>query len=421
MRKQLLFIPHYIGSLKYFEKLIPHLENKYEVGFLFIPRKPKRLPEMINYCKEKNYNYFILEKYQKKHLKLLPFYHAIKSYYVYKKKCEDFLSSNNIARLIGIMDIDFYYGCLFDVANKLGIKTMILQWGFSAPLKIRKIAKQELRYKSIKVKNNRISSFIKDFYSFLLEIIKSVLGFKYDRINIMSGGNTKEFGVINQYSYNFFKDAGVPEQKMTVVGYIDFDTAKKTFETLNNNPGFKRKIAKKYNINLNKKNIIIYSSPFYIKDITILSPNQQLKHFYEIIKIVRKIFDKETTDILFKIHPVEKIDLYQPLKKIGVKLYDKNAINEELVALSDLYIGYFSTSNVIPIVMQKDCIFINLIEFKHMELLKEGYSIKKFISDKNEFKKLLIDFKNNKLVKQYTKDSVIDDGRCIERIIKWID
>lgn len=408
MKKKLLFIPSYIASLRYFEKLMPYLQNKYEVGFLFIPRRKNqlRLLEMINYCKKKNYEYFIIEKYQKKRFKFLPFYHAIKLYYDYRNKCRNFLSSNNVAGLIATYSPGFFYDCLFGVANQLGIKASMLEWVITSPY--RQVMAKEFAQRSKKPKRKRIISFIKHVYYRLLEKITSLI----------SRGGAKKIGVINQFSYDVFKEAGIPEKKITIVGYADFDLAKKTLNLLDNNSELKKETAKKYNLNLNKKNIIVYSFPLYGP----FSPKQLVEYFYEIIKIIREVFAKEKADILFKLHPKERdINLYSPLKKLGVKLYEGSTCNEELRYFGNLHIDHCSDANFIPIVMQKDCIFLNLMDLKYIDLYKEMFSIKKFISDKNEFKNLLIDFKNGKLVKQYGTESIINDGKCIERIIKWID
>ena len=171
------------------------------------------------------------------------------------------------------------------------------------------------------------------------------------------------------------------------------------------------------------ENIVIYSFPRYIKELTILTPKQQVEHYYEIISIIREVFPQQEADILFKIHPVEPdINLYAPLKKLGVKLYGKDIVNEELIYFADLYIASCSSSNSIPIVMEKDAIFTNFTNIKSINALNltKTLSVKKFISDQNEFKNLLIDFKNGKLTRQYTQDNVITDGKCIERIVRWI-
>ncbi|MFH1820693.1 MAG: hypothetical protein ABH805_02165 [Candidatus Nealsonbacteria bacterium] len=415
MKKKLIFVPSYIASLRYFEQLIPHLKNNYDVGFLFIstlfiPRGKKRfLSEMINYCKEKNYEYFIIEDYQKKGLEFLPFYHAIKLYYDHKKKYQNFLTSNGVATLITPFQRGFFYDCLTGVTNKLSVKTLMLSWLITNPY--HQIVVKEFNQRAGKPKRKRMASFIKRrIYYRLLE--------KFT--NLLSHGGAKKFAVINQYAYNILKKSGVPEKKISIVGYANFDIAKKTLDLLNNDLLLKEETAEKYNIDLNKKNIIIYSSPFYRNDF--ISPEELVEYYCEIVKTIKEVFTEKEADILFKLHPSEKdLNLYEPLKKLGVKIYDKNTNNEELISFADLYIAHWSTANFVPLIMQKDCIFINLMKFKFVDLFKEMFSIKKFISDMNEFKSLLIDFKNGKLVKQYNNNSIMNDGKCIARIIEWID
>lgn len=316
------------------------------------------------------------------------------------------MSLNKINCLIAAWSPGFFLDCLFGVANQLKIKTLILEWVITNPYRF--IVRKEFIQRSNESKIKKIILLVKYTYYRLLEKI----------ISLISRGQAEKIGVINQFSYNVFKRKGVREEKITVVGYVNFDLAKKTLDLLNNNLKLRRERAKKYNIELDKKNIVVYSTPLHGP----FSQRQSIEYYYQIIKTIREVFSIEEADILFKLHPKEEnIDLYSHFKNLGVKLYPGNTPNEELIYFSDLYIDHWATTNFISLVMGKNSIFLNLVDFKYVDLYKEIFSIKKFISDKNEFKNLLIDFKNGQLVRQYTQNSIINDGKCIERIIKWID
>jgi hypothetical protein len=380
------------------------------ISTLFIPRGKKRLlTEMIDYCNKNGYQYFIIEDYQKKRLNFLPFYRAINLYFDHKNKYKNFLNSNSIDTLITTYQKGFFYDCLMGVANSLGVKTMMLGWVVTNPY--HQLVTKEYDKIAKKLTKEKILLFIKrHIYHRLLE--------KFT--NLISRGGAQKIGVINQFSYNVLKKKGVPENKISIVGYANFDLAKKTLDLLNNSPETKKALAKKYDIDINKKNIIIYSSPFYRNGF--ISPQKFIEYYHGIIKTVREVFSTKEADILFKLHPAEElsVDSYAIFKDMQVKLY-RDISNEELISFGDLYIAHWSTANFVPIAMEKDCIFINLIKLPFADLYKEMFSIKKFISEENEFKKLLIDFKNGTLIKQYDKNSILSDGKCLARIIHWIN
>ena len=408
----LLFIPHYIGSLKYFEKLIPYLEHKYDVGFLFLPKVKKiYLPEMINYCLKNNYKYYLIERYSpNKFLTKIPIYRTLAMLFCYKKQVKELLKDSRIKKFISSLDTNFYFHYLFDEANKVGIDTMVLQWAITTKFVIDKHIKQN--NPSLRQKLTGI-------------LLKYITGLNPKKENFIGNGNSKKFGVINKQAYDLFKNAGVNEKKLSIVNYLDFYFARKTYRELDSDPQKKEKLMQRYNINPEKKNIIIYSTPFNTKDYArntefALSDNAQLAYYQDLIRMIRNDFNTDEADILFKIHPAEDINLYKPLEQQNVKLYGKDTVNEEIITVADLYIAHHSTTNFIPILTGKDAIFINFIGDKSIDFLKKHFGIKKFVSDKKEFQKLIADFKNNRLEKQYELTEEIYVPDSLNKIINWI-
>lgn len=415
--KLLLASATYPGNFGYYEKLIPFL-NKYEVFFLFTPKaKEHFLPEMIQHCQKKGYPYFLLPKYSlnNKILRKIPLFYPIAEAYDFRKRVKGLLKDRTITRIISIFDMDLYDGCLFKEANKLGIKTMLLQWALSSPI-IR--PRHQIKPKmSVRV----IYSYFVRAHQFLARLLlRYVLGFEFKPRKVNGSGNSQKFGVINQQAYNLYKKWGVKPEKMSIIGYLDFDLAQKTKEEFDNNPAIREKTAQKYNIDLSKQNIAIFSTPFDRRDIKILSQQEQLAYFGKIIKTIREVFSPDEADILFKIHPGEDFAFYQPLRQCGVKLYDKYTVNRELIYFADLYITHHSTTSFIPIRMHKEAIFVNFCQLAWIESAKKYLGVKKFISDPAEFKKMLIDFKNHCLEKQYIHQPEIFTENSIEKMVNWI-
>jgi hypothetical protein len=425
--KKVICIPHFIGDMKYFEALMPIMKDSVRFAFVFIPKtiQPTYLEEMIQYSNSKKYPYALLGAKQIYKNKFLDLIFQIPLWYVYRKECKKLIQSESAYGILATTDTGFYHHCLFTVANSLGVKTFVFQWAPIAPPNIRSTAKIE----ALKIQQLKMPPLKKFFKLFLYKYnngfvrhISALLGFDTKKLPIMGLGPSRKLGVINNDSYKIYKDAGVPENKMSIIGSLDFDQAVNAMKLFNSDVHAKNRALKKYGINPNKINVALYTTPFNAKDITILNNEEQTELYYKIAETIRTVFKKDAADILLKIHPAENTNIYKPLEELGVKIYGKDTKNEEFIYFVDLYISSPSTSNYIPITMGKDAIFINFLKAPSIlvDPIKEAYGIKKVISDKAEFIKLLNDFKLGKLQRQYTDEHIIRDGRCRERIREWL-
>lgn len=425
--KKIICIPQFIGDIKYYEALMPIMKDSVKLVFIFIPKtiQPTYLEEMIEYSNSRKYPYILLGAGRMYNNKFLDMIVQIPLWYAYKKECKKLIKTQQPYGMLAVTDTGFYHHCLFTVASNLGVKTFVFQWAPLAAPYIRSRAKIEaLKIQQLKMRPLKrfFKSCLYKYNDGLMRHISALLGFDTRKLSIMGLGASQKLGVINSDSYKIFKEAGVSESKMSIIGSLDFDKAINTKKLFDSSDAVRNAASKKYAINRNKINIAIYTTPFNTKDITIFSNEEQTKFYYEIVKTIRTVFEKDTTNILLKIHPAENTDIYKPLEELGVKIYGKDTKNEELIYFADLYISSPSTSNYIPITMGKNAIFINFLEAPSVLVnpLKEAYGIKKVISDKNEFIKLLTDFEKGRLQKQYTDEHIIKDGRCRERIKEWL-
>lgn len=405
---------------------MPLLKNSGEISFLFLEQATPKgyLNEMIDHCKANKHSYLVIGA-PKPYPKLLALLFPIPLWFIYKRKCREFLKSKNPTAILAITDTSFHHNCLFKLANQKGVRTFLIQWTPLASPRIRveaKKAAQKLQRANIQLPRRIIKQCVSFYNSVLMRYLAWVLGFDIRKLPIMGLGPSQKLGVINQHAYQIYKEAGVNENKMTIIGSMDFDSTINMLHAIEANPELKSKIKKKYSVDDSRINIALYSIPFNTKDVTFFTKREQMKHFYGIALAIREIFPEEGANILLKIHPAENIETYKPLEFLGVKVYGKDTINEELIYFVDLFISYPSTSNYVPIIMNKDAIFINLLKFSKAigEGDKASYGIKKIVYNKREFKKLLKEFKQGKLKKQYTADHIIADGRCAERIKRWL-
>lgn len=419
-KKELVFIPHYLGSLLYFEKLRPFLEREYTVVFFLLPLNDgKYVKEMDNFCKERGLNTcFITQAKTPWFLKRMPFYHQLKQVYLYKKEIADLLGAGNIQKIIAVNDCGFPLDYFFVQARRRGVDTMVLQWALFS---------SGQREVPIKISRNFFRIFLfrygKPLYEWIRKMLfQLVLGEKVRVLkDVLGNGSAERFGVINKDNFDRLVSLGVPAKKMSVVGYMDFYLAEAAKGSFDRDLNKKADAAKRLGIDASRRNIIIFSSSYNSDVVRTMDDRGQLDFYRHMIDLVRQACPASHFHISLKIHPREDIALYEPLRALGVSLYDKHADNFMLVYFSDLYIADSTTTNFIPMVMDKEAIFVNFLKMELIEKTKNDFSIKQYVSDEWEFKKLLADFREGKLERQYNRSNDIITEDSLRKIVSWID
>ena len=412
----IFFAPHYVGSLKYFGKLLPHLSKRYDVKFLLIFGR-RSFTEMINFAKENRLPFeAIYGPKPSPILERLPFYRTVTRARHYTREVGALLSRSSPSQIIGTNDQGFYMRYLIEEANRRGVKTSVLQWALTYP------GQQILPVKNTPRWRKVLYRLGKPLYVKVRDgLIASALG-NNNRWSkgMIGGGSAKRFGVINGQALELFAAHGIPREKMTVVGYLDFHWSKEIEKRIEADQSIRRAIAEKHDIDLNKENIIFYSTPFNRKDTVILSDAKHRKMTETVIQTIREICPPDQYGVLFKPHPSETKGGYQYLAPYSVTFLDPVADNNELIALADLYIAGVSTTNFIPITMNKKAIFVNLAKLRQVESARPFFGIKKFVTEPAEFRDLLTDFKRGKLEPQYSgrEKIIVDDS--LQKIIDWI-
>ncbi|MEK7147601.1 MAG: polysialyltransferase family glycosyltransferase [Patescibacteria group bacterium] len=415
--KPLLFlIPHYVGSFKYFEKLLPFIAEHYEVKFLIIFGR-KSYGKMLEYARINQHPFYAVEPPAINFLsRYIPFYAILKNHKHYTEEINKLLDKERPVKIIATNDQGFYSGYLMEQANQRQIDTMVLQWALTYPGQRILLKKETPAWRKFSYR------FGKPLY---LKIKNFLLGFVLDKPRnwskgMIGGGKAKRLGVINEQTLEFFIERGIPKEKMTVVGYLDFYLSEQMKNQLANDKNKRQELAKRHNIDRSKRNIIFYSTPFNRKDIAVLTDQEQYQLTETIIKTLREICPQSEFDILFKPHPSEDIGQYQKLNRYGVKFMNPIADNNELIGLSELYIAGVSTTNFIPLAMNKDAIFVNLSKLPQIESGRSFFAIKRFITGIDELRSLLQSFKNNALEKQYQQPNKIITPDSLKKILGWI-
>lgn len=417
-KPKLIFIPHYLGSLRYFDKLRPFLIERYEVVFLLLPLSGgKYLLEMKDYCQQAGLNNFSISLAKTNVLlSNISLYQELVQAFIYKKEIKSFLSDPSIKKIISVNDCGFPLDYLLDQANQVGIDTMVLQWALyspgqsSRPVFVSTSIMRRQFYRLRPIYNKIRKKLLEIIMRKKLKVSKAVFG----------SGSAKKMGIINKDNFNRLKKIGISEEKMSIVGYLDFYLAAMIKKEIKDDINLKNFLNNKYKLNPIKKKIIVFSSCYNKKDVTFLNDKQQYTYIKSVFDDLFYVFPRDQFDFLLKIHPAEDMELYLEIEKSGVKIFDKQADNFELIALSDLYLADSTTTNFIPIIMEKDCIFFNFLKLDIVELTKDSFGIKRFFSNREKFIKILKDFLNGHLEKQYFLTENIYTDNSMEKIIQWI-
>ncbi|NOY35809.1 MAG: hypothetical protein GXP44_02730 [bacterium] len=416
MRPKIYFIVKYIAALKYYEKILPHLRNKYEVGFLLLADRG-----MIGYCEEKSLKFhtlFLRDTANKTSKLRVPFVSHIRDQNQFLKECDKFLASQKPAKLVSVLRINFPVQAIFAKANALGIETIALQWALQFP-KSKNKPKADREWHWLEVAGGACR---KIYYFILAPILNFLYSLSSGLPCDTAAHNAKKIGVMSEAAKNAFIEAGYgPEEKFAVVGNAEFQNMHELARKVNSDPSFKDCLLGKYNLQPGKLNILVISTFFYLgKTVKFTDRRGQIKYFRNIFELIRRIFPKGEADILFKLHPKEENIYRDSYEDLGVKIFTKEAMTDELISLSGLYIAHPGTSaNFMLLASGKPAIFIN---FTPLDFLNEGaryYNIKNIAAEPDEFLRSLKKFRDKKLELQYeNKDIELDS---INKIVAFLE
>jgi hypothetical protein len=419
-KPRLIFIPHYIGSLRYFEKIKPFLEHTYDISFLLLPlNQGKYQAEMIRYANEHNLPIQTITQQPPTFLtRHLPFYETLGQARIYKREIRQLFTHPNIKKIIAVNDCGFPLHYLLKEARATNIDTMVLQWAVVAPGQ-----QAGPQYVSPNILRRWAFRGAKPLYEYTKKkLLECTMGTKLEVAKKTIGsGSANRFGVINMQTRDYLAGRGVPVHKMSVVGYLDFFLAEQMKKDLAQKSGFREQLARQHQFDITKKNVIVYSSPYNTKDVTFLSDAEQCDYIESIFNGLQSVLPNNQYDFHLKIHPAEDRNVYAALASRGVRIYGKEANNFELIGLSDLYIADSTTTNFIPILMDTDSIFVNFLKLDMVEMAKSSYGITSFISTVEEFKQMVSRWKNGALEKQFVRDDYLYTTDSLEKIRAWIN
>jgi hypothetical protein len=414
----IIFIPTYIGSLKYYERVVERLRNRYDIAYVIIqPYKDKR-EGMIEYCQKRNLSFYNLTESKSVAPKVrFLFFTALRKRYLHAKQCEALLSRVRPEKIVATKST-FPHDTILKEANRQNIETTVLRWAFSADgvdkVDRSKTSEKEKRRSSLLV-------FLKRQYFGLLHVITALLdrSFREPRY-AFTPAIPKKVGAFTNKEAEYLAHI-YPKEIIQVVESIDIQSAYELRRKYESDEIFKTKLLQKYGFSLHRIKIFLVPYRFYdnrgISDLG-MSCDEHLAYYREILEILRKAFPTEQADIFLKLHPSEE-NIYSSYEALDVRIFGDESSIEELVCISDLFVASPQTNvNYLVLGSGVQAIFINLSHRPHLEAYIENFRIQNVVTEKEDFVNCVQKFKNGTLKKQYDNKNV--ELRSLDKAVTFI-
>ena len=407
-QKPLLYlVPGYIGSLKYFAKLAPHLSQYFQIEFLIVRRCDNHRKQMEEYLKENKYIYYIVDSGLKYSGIRIPFFTPIFGYVAQILSVRKFLKENKPRKIVLAKNLPPHHTIVKE-ANRLSVYTIMLQWSYGGNKEVSKMNIKKLP---------RFQKFYYNIVDWLYNVVDFILG---GTSYVNSLGTIDKVGVMNEEAIEVIEDrCGIPPEKMKLVGIVDHQIIHELKERVEKDGSFKKSLESKYNITPKKKTILVLVWGLHKRKRWGFSVEEHLDYFRSMVESIRKSFPKDNTDVVLKLHPGDDVTLYDSFKDLSVKIFGDEAETEELLCISDLCIlDPWTAANIWVIASGIPVMFINYSRLDAINVGKELYKLKKVTTSKEEFESLLNKFKSGEFESQYNERDI--DIHAIDKTIALI-
>ena len=412
---RILFIPRYIGSLKYYEKLFPALRDRdFEPSFLFFEDKG-----MIRYCEERHIPFDSRFVRRGAHI---PFVTPILWERNLLRLFPPFLDGLRPYAFVTEPSADQRARSLFKEAQKRGIRCVALQWALHTDP--RKPIKRSLYSRLLVVwdqygslwKAPIIVGYYKLLYALFIIIDLAVGGDRY----IHKDYHMDKLGTIDDTLRDYFGWRGWQNDQIKIVGSADYSLIRQMVESVRMDASLRTRLLRQYELSGAKKRILTLSHPFYTGRISVyIDEDGQREYYKNIFEDVWSVYKKDETDIMFKLHPREKRETYRTFDNSGIHIYGNEADLNELITLSDLYIAHpLTAANFSIRASGVPALFINFSPLTYLDEGKELYHLQKIIKDRADFRSMLALAKTRQLPLQYDTQGV--DTNSMSKIIDFV-
>lgn len=415
MKKRLYLLPVYIGSLKYYEKLLPYLLERYDTRFLIIRPDDERRRGMLLYCKARGLSVEILDAGLSRGGLRIPFASAIVKRIVHQRACRALFNRAPNAKMVAVKAIAGFEP-IFREANHCGVDTIVLQSALTPPPDFYRkdiaFARPSLPY--------RVYFTVLSSLFFISDML--VHGWSYHLVST----HPKRVGVIGPEGISIFQTRfGFDPDTITVVGNAEYQRVSELKAHIVRDSSYRQTLLQKYGLDPKKKKILIMSvwyehhgavrpAHMYSEEDT----KTQIVYYEHIIQAIRRVCPEQNYDVLFKLHPAEK-NIYESYRQFGVLFFGDESIPEELLVLSDLYIADPCTSaNYMVIASGVPALFVNAEMLPALNKCTLFYPIKRIIKNWEELDKALFAFKKGTLDAGYDESAI--NKHSIDRVMEFI-
>ena len=410
----LFLLPVYVGSLKYYEKLLPHLQSKYEPTFLIIRPDDDRRRGMLSYCRDRSLPFLVVDPGGESDFRV-PFVSAVVKRIAHQKACKAIFKNAPKAKLVAVKAIAGFEP-IFKEANRQGLETIVIQSALIPPPNFYR-----------KDAGDTMPVFFYRVYHFFLSLVFAVSdlltqGWSY----IAASTHPRKVGVIGPEGIRIFKERyGFDPKTMTVVGTAEYERVSELKMRVREDEEFRDGLIRKYGLDHNKKRILILSVWFAhhgaVRPAQYYSTKEkerQITHYRRLIASVRAVCPAESYEVLFKLHPSEQ-NIYTSYETLDVRIFGDESISEELLVLSDLYIADPCTSaNYMVVASGVPAIFDNTETLPALNKCALFYPITKIVQNIGEFQEAVDAFAKGGLSRGYDDTDI--DCKSIERIARFI-
>lgn len=408
-KPKIFFVPPHIAALKYYERLIPYLVDKYDVGFLLVRHNGILLSQMPEYCQRMGYPFHILKLGLKKGGVRVPFVTPLWKIFAHEKACREFIKNVRPAKLIFEKTTNPMSQLAYE-AKCLGVETIVLQWCYLASPQVARTIVTTINNPAPQPYILRMYNYI---FLFIYTIAKKLLG--QNKPNQERHVVPKKLGLFEGHMKRRF----VTEPEIVRdVGNLDVQVSHELVYRIQSDVLFKKALQSKYAINSQKKNILVFSSRIFSSG---LKRDEYASYYRNIFSSIRTIFSPNEAQILFKMHPKEDPNMIHVVcNEFNASLFYIEADPLELVCLSDLCISdAISSVNYYIFGSDTPAIFINLSQFTKLDIAKDGLKIKNVVHSRKHLEFLIKKFKTGCLEKQYHNTLIELQAR--EKIIELIN
>jgi hypothetical protein len=372
---------------------------------------------MIQYCKENKRKFCFINTYENN-----LFYYYIPFIYrklVLHKIILAFQKYQPVA-FIQNNDTNIFQDMCVRISKMSNTPSIVIQWANTAPEKFYEYMR---RKKILKIKyRNKLTRLLREHLYKLYDPIDKLLGIHSNMKNKSLGqGNSDYIFVINEYSRDLLIIQGINPKKIEITGLLHFDDVIKVIDKS------REDIMNNWQIDYRKKVLVYFTQPFYRKDIALISKKKQLNFINNLVQNISKICRKHQINhhLIIKVHPAENIEDYLFLNSESDLSIFFNKNNEELIHISDVILGHFSTVLQSAMVLSKPIVALDFID-ELSNVLKyriRNLGLQYICQSWDELdlffsKPLSMAQTGSKMF--FQKNRIIDDGKCYQRTLDCI-